>query len=137
MEQRQAVTKKKALTHRGADRSGKSRILASWLSCSAGIATTPERRCGMRLTLKIVKPRRGRAQAYGPRVTVALTKCWAELRAPTLAALVPLLSGNGDRPRGRGALLERMSATAIDHRLEPERLNMEQRGRSLTKPGAS
>lgn len=32
MSQRKAVTKKKALAYRAADRAGKSRILASWSS---------------------------------------------------------------------------------------------------------
>ena len=34
------------------------------------------------LTLKVVRPRAGRAATYGPAVTKALVKCWAVLRAP-------------------------------------------------------
>lgn len=59
-----------------ADRAGKSWILDESVELTAITALQNA------LTLKIVKPRRGRAPASGLRVTVVQTKCWAVLRAP-------------------------------------------------------
>ena len=96
------------------------------------------------VTLKVVKPRAGRAPSLGLRVATALVKCWAALRAPagkrlatTLAVLVPLLRRDGelDLTVAEAALLVRMSAATINRRLAPERFKMMSRGRSHTKPG--
>jgi len=134
MTQRLAVTKKKALTYRGADRAGKSRTLdelVELIGCRRDYARAVLRRA---LTLRIVGPQRGRA----------LTKCWAVLRAPAgkrlapmLAVLVPLLRRDVelDLTDAEAALLVRMSAAMIDRRLGPERFTMMSRGRSHTKPG--
>ena len=140
MTQRQAVTKKKALMYRGADRAGKSRILTEL------VELTGRRRDYARaaLTLKIVKSRAGRAPTYGPVVTRALVKCWAVLRAPAgkrlapmLGILVPLLRRDNELllTDEEAAFLVRISAATIDRRLAPERAKLISRGRSHTKPG--
>ena len=96
------------------------------------------------LTLKVVKPRAGRAPTYGPAVTKALVKCWAVLRAPAgkrrapmLAVVVPILRRDNELTLtdAEAASLVRISAATIDRRLAPERAKLISRGPSHTKPG--
>ncbi|WP_310962796.1 hypothetical protein [Nocardioides terrisoli] len=91
-----------------------------------------------------MRRRAPRAPTYGPRVMVALIKCWAVLRAPAgkrlapmLPVLVPMLSGDGelDLTDAEAELLSKMSAATIDRRLG-ERARLMPRGRSHTKPGS-
>jgi len=81
MSQRKAVTRKKALTYRNANRADKSRILTELVELTLWHCDHTRVALREAVRIKIVKTRLGRIPTYGPNLLPGLVKFWSVLQA--------------------------------------------------------
>ena len=145
MAERKAVTKTMATRYRKASRAEKTTMLDELCSLT-GWSRDHARRALRNSAAARVAPtvRAPRSRIYGEEVAAPLRMIWATLNgpsgkrlAPFMAEIVEVLERHGEielAPEVRDKLL-RISAATIDRMLASERVRLEIKGRSGTKPG--
>ncbi|XAS67175.1 transposase family protein [Micrococcaceae bacterium Sec5.7] len=144
MSERKAVTKTIAIRYARSDRAAKKLILDELCATTAWHRDHARKALRGALVLRQVKPRPARPPLYGEAVIEALRFCWAVQGTPCgrlLAAALPDLVPRLRRFRelqiddGTAAQLLRIAPATIDRRLKADRVKLDPRGRSHTKPG--
>ena len=144
MSERKAVTKTTALRYARSDRVAKKTILDELCALTRWHRDHARKALRQALVLKQVKPRPPRPPVYGEDVIEALRFCWAVQGTPCgrlLAAALPDLVPRLRRFKelaiedGTAALLLKIAPATIDRRLKVDRVKLDPRGRSHTKPG--
>lgn len=144
MSERRAVTKTIATRYARSDRGAKKIILDEVCAMTGWHRDHARKALRLALVLRVVKPRPPRPPLYGDAVMDALRKCWAvqgtpcgRLLAAALTDLVPRLRRfkELDIDDATAAALLKIAPATIDRRLKSDRLKLDPRGRSHTKPG--
>jgi hypothetical protein len=144
MSERRAVTKAIATRYARSDRGTKKTIPDGVCARTGWHRDHARKALRLTLVLRVVKPRASRPPLYGEAVMGALRRCRAvrgtpcgRLLAAALPDLVPRLRRleELDIDDSTAELLLRIAPATIDRRLRADRVRLDPRGRSHTKPG--